>query len=150
MIATHRRAGPADAPQLLEVRRRSITILAPQGMPIAEVESWATKLSVAGMEQKIRTLEIWVAEIDGRAVGWGAIHGDRLEGLYTDPDFARQGIGTELLAKLEALMRARGIGRIDAEASANAEGFYLRRGYAPAGEPRGEARPITKRLAGWP
>ena len=119
-------------------------------MPITEVESWATNLSVAGMEQKIRALEIWVAEIDGRAVGWGAIHGDRLEGLYTDPDFARRGIGTELLAKLEALMRARGICRIDAEASVNAEGFYLRRGYAPAGEPRGEARPIAKRLAGWP
>ena len=150
MIATHRRAGPADAPQLLEVRQRSITILAPQGMPIAEVESWATNLSVAGMEQKIRALEVWVAEIDGRAVGWGAIQGDRLEGLYTDPDFARRGIGTALLAELEALMRARGIGRIDAEASVNAEGFYLRRGYAPAGEPRGEARPITKRLAGWP
>ena len=150
MIATHRRAGPADAPQLLEVRQRSITILAPQGMPIAAVESWATNLSVAGMEQKIRALEIWVAEIDGRAVGWGAIHGDRLKGLYTDPDFARRGIGTALLAELEALMRARGIGRIDAEASVNAEGFYLRRGYAPAGAPRGEARPITKRLAGWP
>jgi putative acetyltransferase len=147
VIATHRRAVTADAPQLLAVRRRSITILAPQGMPIAEVESWAAKLSVAGMEQKIRVLEIWVAEIDGRAVGWGAIHGDRLEGLYTDPDFAGQGIGTELLGRLEALMRARGICRIDAEASANAEGFYLHRGYARAGEPRGEARPITKRLA---
>ena len=119
-------------------------------MPIAEVETWATKLSVAGMEQKIRALEIWVAEIHGRAVGWGAIHRDRLEGLYTDPDFACQGIGSELLGKLEALMRARGICRIDADASANAEGFYLRRGYTSAGEPRGEARPITKRLAGWP
>ena len=147
MIATHRRAVTADAPQLLELRRRSITILAPQGMPIAEVESWATKLSVPGMEQKIRALEIWVAEIGGRVAGWGAIRGDRLEGLYTDPDFAHRGIGTELLGKLETLMRARGICRIDAEASANAEGFYLRRGYAPAGKPRGEARPITKRLA---
>jgi putative acetyltransferase len=146
-MATHRRAATADAPQLLELRRRSIAILAPEGMPIAEVESWATNLSIAGMEQKIRVLEIWVAEIDGRAVGWGAIHGDRLEGLYTDPDFAGQGIGTELLGGLEAVMRARGICRIDAEASANAAGFYLRRGYAMAGEPRGEARPITKRLA---
>ena len=150
MIATHRPAVPADAPQLLELRRRSITILASQGMPVAEVESWANNLSRAGMEQKIRALEIWIAEIDGRAAGWGAIRGDRLEGLYTDPDFAHRGIGTQLLDKLEALMRARGICRIDAEASANAEGFYLRRGYAPAGEPRGETRPITKRLAGWP
>ena len=147
MIATHRRAVLADAPQLLEVRRRSITILAPRGMPIAEVESWATNLSVAAMAQKIRALEIWVAEIDGRAAGWGAIQGGRLEGLYTDPDFAGQGIGTELLGRLEALMRTRGICRISAEASANAEGFYLRRGYASAGEPRGQERPITKRLA---
>ena len=80
-------------------------------MPIAEVESWATNLSLAGMEQKIHALEIWIAEIDGRAAGWGGIRGDRLEGLYTDPDFAHRGIGTELLGKLEALMRARGIGR---------------------------------------
>jgi putative acetyltransferase len=150
VIATHRPAVPADAPQLLELRRRSITILASQGMPVAEVESWANNLSRAGMEQKIRALEIWIAEIDGRAAGWGAIRGGRLEGLYTDPDFAHRGIGTQLLGKLEALMRARGVCRIDAEASASAEGFYLRRGYVPAGEPRGEARPITKRLAGWP
>jgi putative acetyltransferase len=115
-------------------------------MPGAEVEAWSANLTVAGMERKIHELEIWVAEIDGRAVGWGAIRGDRLEGLYTDPDFANRGIATELLGKLENLMRTRGICRISAEASSNAERFYLRRGYEPAGPRHGEAREIAKPL----
>jgi putative acetyltransferase len=78
-------------------------------------------------------------------VGWGAIAGDCLEGLYTDPDFAGRGIGTELLGVLERLMRNRGALAVRAEASANALGFYLRRGYRPIGpvSPEG-ARPIMK------
>ena len=79
--------------------------------------------------------------------GWGAIRGDRLEGLYTDPEFAGRGIGTELLGVLEGLMRERGILTVRAEASSNAEEFYLRRGYEPVGLPTPEGTlPIAKRL----
>jgi putative acetyltransferase len=99
------------------------------------------------MDRKIDELEIWVAELNGHVVSWGAIRGDRLEGLYTDPEFAGRGIGTELLNKLEGLLRGRDIRTISTEASSNAEGFYLRRGYEPLG-PRlpGEAQSLTKRL----
>jgi putative acetyltransferase len=116
-------------------------------MSVSEAEIWARNLSVPDMELKIREMEILVAEINGQVVGWGAIRGDRLEGLYTDPDFAGRGIGTELLSKLEVLMRTRGIRTIRAEASLNAEGFYLRRGYEPLGPRLGAARQIIKRLA---
>ena len=133
--------------RLFALRRDSIIALAPHGMSVSEAEIWARNLSVPGMELKIREMEIWVAEINRQAVGWGAIRGDRLEGLYTDPDFAGRGIGTELLSRLEALMRRRGIRTIRAEASLNAEGFYLRRGYEPLGPPLGAARQIVKRLA---
>ena len=138
---------PEDAARLFELRRESIIALAPHGMSVSEAEIWARNLSVSGMELKIREMEILVAEINGQVVGWGAIRGDRLEGLYTDPDFAGRGIGTELLSKLEALMRTRGIRTIRAEASLNAEGFYLRRGYEPLGPPLGAARQIIKQLA---
>ena len=99
------------------------------------------------MKRKIRELEIWVAEVDHTVAGWGAIDGDRLEGLYTDPEFVGRGIGTDLLGLLEALMRRRGIPAVSADASANAEDFYLRRGYEPMGvrTPEG-AQPIRKRL----
>lgn len=99
------------------------------------------------MHRKIRELEIWVVQLGDAIVGWGAIGGDRLEGLYTDPEFAARGIGTELLGLLEQLMRDRGIPAVRAEASSNAEAFYLRRGYVRTGPRTSEgAQPIEKRL----
>ena len=146
MIVVHRPATPSDAGRLFELRRKSIIALAPNGMPGPEVESWAANLTLVGMEAKIREMEVWVAEIDDRVVAWGAIRGDRLEGLYTEPGFANQGIGTGLLAKLEARMRERGVRQVLADASSNAMAFYLSRGYQLAGPPNGEARPIIKHL----
>jgi putative acetyltransferase len=147
MKATYRRAARADAGRLFELRRQSIVALASRGMPAADAQAWSALLTLRGMERKIRELEVWVAEASGMVVGWGAIHGDRLEGLYTDPDWAGRGIGTALLLRLEALMRARDIAAVSADASANAEPFYRRHGYEPAGlrAPNG-AQPIIKRL----
>ena len=87
MQATHRSATLDDTDRLFELRRQSIRALAPGGMSIAEAASWAENLTVAGMEGKIRELEIWIAEVGATVAGWGAIRGDRLEGLYTNPDF---------------------------------------------------------------
>jgi len=145
--ATLRPAAIEDVVQLFELRRKSIVGLAPNGMSVAEAESWAANLTVHGVEQKLRVMEVWVAEIDGRAVGWGAIRGDKLEGLYTDPEFAGQGIATELLSRLEAQVRARAMTSMHAQASLNAEGFYIRRGYMPVGPRHADVQPITKRLA---
>jgi len=112
-----------------------------------QAEIWAANLTIAGMERKIRELEIWIVERDGAASGWGAIRGDRLEGLYTDPKFAGRGIGTDLLGLLEGLMRQRGIPAVRADASPNAEAFYLRRGYEPSGPRTPEGQPMMKRLS---
>jgi putative acetyltransferase len=148
MKAMHRSATLADVHRLFELRRRSIIALAPNGMSVADAQSWAATLTVVGMERKIRELDLWVAEVGDAVAGWGAIRGNRLEGLYTAPDFAGRGIGTELLGLLESLMRRRGIVTVHTEASANAEAFYRRRGYEPAGPrtPNG-AQPMTKRLS---
>jgi putative acetyltransferase len=145
--AVHRRATLEDAPRLFEVRRRSILELAPSGMPVEDAEGWARKLTPAGMEQKLREFEIWIAEHENVIAGWGAIRGDVLEQLYTAPDYAGQGVGAALLDRLEALMRERGIDAIHAVASSNAKAFYLRRGYRETGPqtPVG-AWPITKQL----
>jgi putative acetyltransferase len=147
MKAVHRSATLDDVNRLFELRRQSITKLAVKGMSCTEVASWAEKLTISGMEQKIRELEIWVAEVNETVVGWGAIRGNRLEGLYTEPDFAGRGIGTGLLSLIEELMRGRGIVTVRAEASSNAVAFYLRRGYERSGPRTLEgAQPIRKRL----
>jgi GNAT superfamily N-acetyltransferase len=147
MGTTFRLATLGDAKILLELRHKSIVALAPAGMPASRAQAWAANLDLAGMQLKILELEIWVIEHDNIAVAWGAIHHDRLAGLYTQPDFSHCGIGTELLSRLEGLMRERKVSVVCAEVSPNAEGFYLRRGYESAGDrSREDALPMTKRL----
>lgn len=146
--ATHRKASPRDARRLLELRRESIIALAPDSMAASDAETWALNLTLEGMRKKLRELEIWVTEIEGEIAGWGAIRESRLEGLYTDPAFACRGIGTGLLTVLEGLMRARGILEISTAASANAESFYLRRGYkADGAHIPSKGTPMSKRLS---
>jgi putative acetyltransferase len=147
MGALYRLALRKDARRLHDIRRRSILGLAPPMMPAAEAHAWALKLKLAGMAQKLRELEVWVAELDGIVVGWGAIRDGVLEGLYVAPEFAGQGVGAGLLDMLEGLIRDRGFPSMRAEASVNARGFYLRRGYRGAGaQAANGAWPIAKEL----
>ncbi len=133
MDAVYRLAMREDASRLHDIRRRSILELAPPAMPTAEAQAWAERVTLSGMERKLRELEVWVAELDGTVAGWGAIRDDMLEGLYTAPEFAGQGVGAGLLDRLEGLMREREFPSVRLEASSNALGFYLRRGYRATG-----------------
>jgi putative acetyltransferase len=147
MHITHRLATLDDATRLVELRRHSIGALAVSAMSTAHADSWAARLTLVGMQQKLHDLEVWVAETEGAIAGWGAIRGDQLAGLYTDPQFAHRGIGTGLLRLLEARTRERGLWVMHAQASANALHFYLRRGYELGGAPTPDgAQPIQKRL----
>jgi putative acetyltransferase len=145
MTGVHRPATLDDAAALLDLRRRSILELASRGLPAGEAETWAAKLPLAGMERKLRELEIWIAELNGVVAAWGAIRGGTLEGLYTAPEFAGRGMASSMLIRLEGLMIARGLATVHAEASSNALGFYLRRSYRISGPQTADgAWPITK------
>jgi putative acetyltransferase len=147
MGAIYRLATREDANRLYDIRRRSILGLAAPTIPAAEAQAWAERLTPAGVQRKLRELEVWVAERDGIVVGWGAIRGGYLEGLYTAPEFAAQGVGAGLLETVERLMRGRGIQAVQAEASSNAREFYLRRGYLVTGlQTPKRAWPIEKQL----
>jgi len=46
---------------------------------------------------------VWVAEVDGRPIGYMALAGGRLDQLYVAPDHQGRGVGSRLLAKAKAL-----------------------------------------------
>jgi putative acetyltransferase len=143
-----RKATHIDVPRLWELRRNSIIELAPEGMAIAQAEAWAATLTLTGMRQRFLKTEIWVAETGGIIAGWIAMRDDYIDGLYADPCYARQSIGTQLLCLAERLMGERAIRIVRLEASLNAEQFYLRRGYLPTTvRVLNEAIPMEKRLS---
>src|ERR1700736_2993193 len=84
MAAVHRPATLDDAAALFEVRRRSILELASKGLPAGEAETWAAKLTLAGMESKLRELEIWIAGAGGAVAARGALRGGIPGGVYAD------------------------------------------------------------------
>jgi putative acetyltransferase len=117
-------------------------------MPIEVARKWAEKGSATSMLQRLQETEVWIAEVQGRIVGWvGVRGGDYLDALYVDPEYARRGVGSGLLRLVEDMLRRRGVSVIRADASWNAEDFYLGRGYEPLGpRPPDDARPMRKRL----
>ena len=72
-----------------------------------------------------------VAERDGDVVGFGELDLERREvvAVYVLPDAAGAGVGTALLAHLEAMARSHGLERLTLCASLNAETFYAHRGW---------------------
>jgi GNAT superfamily N-acetyltransferase len=48
-------------------------------------------------DEMVPAHEVWVAEMDGRIVGFGALTDDLLGHLYVHPEAQNQGVGTALL-----------------------------------------------------
>jgi GNAT superfamily N-acetyltransferase len=57
----------------------------------------------------------------------------RIRAMYTDPAFARRGIGRLILGLCEAAARAEGFRRVTLTATVAGEPLYLACGYIPAG-----------------
>lgn len=74
---------------------------------------------------------LFVAEVDGEIVGFGAA--DLAEGEdvadYVHPAYQDQGVGTILLNRVEQAIAGAGYSEASLTASVNAESFYERRGY---------------------
>ena len=51
-------------------------------------------------QQVLRSQEVWVAELEGRVVGFSAVREGWLEHLYVHPDFQSRGVGSALLKQV--------------------------------------------------
>lgn len=72
--------------------------------------------------------EGWVAEQDGRLLGFAVLTATWLDGLYVDPGAQRGGIGTALLELAQAL-RPAGLGLWVFESNTPARALYRRYGF---------------------
>lgn len=73
--------------------------------------------------------EGWVAELDGRVVGFAMLTATWLDGLYVHPDAQGRGVGTALLQLAQAL-RPAGLGLWVFETNTPARALYRRHGFA--------------------
>ncbi|HET9001195.1 MAG TPA: GNAT family N-acetyltransferase [bacterium] len=78
----------------------------------------------------MRRSEVWVAELDGKIVGFLSVAGEHLDHLYIRPGYYRQGIGDRLLAKAKAISPQR-LRLFTFQRNERARAFYEARGFVP-------------------
>jgi GNAT superfamily N-acetyltransferase len=171
MSLAHRPAEETDVPALNRLMERAIRGLLPQFLSPAEVEA---SFAVMGLDtQLIADRTYFVVEMDGALAGCGgwsrratlfggnhtagrsarlldpASEAARIRAMYTDPDFARRGVGRHVLAVCEAAARAEGFTRAELGATLGGRPLYEAAGYAPiemlaVPTPSGVAVPILR------
>ena len=74
---------------------------------------------------------VWIAEAQGRPVGYLALTGSRLDQLYVAPDHQGRGVGSRLLDKAKALSPG-GLQLHTFQRNRRARAFYEARGFVAA------------------
>lgn len=129
---TIRRGTPRDGPGVLKVHRRSILALGRADYSAAEVESWAAGLAADHYDRAMTEPGgSFMVAVDqgGTIVGFCSTKENEVTGLYIDPDWARRGLGSDLLGRAERAIAAAGHGKIRVGASLTGEPFYEAQGY---------------------
>ena len=121
----------ADTPVLAAIFAASIEELTGEDYNEAQQQAWA---SAADDEEKFGkrlagelTL---IATLQNSPVGFASLRGaDHIDILYVHPSAVGQGVASMLIEALEKLAGGRGAKSLTVDASDNAEGFFLKRGY---------------------
>lgn len=87
--------------------------------------------------------QVTVAELDGRIVGFAAVVGGELDGLFVEPDLWGQGIGRALADVAAHDARRRGL-TIKVTAAPGARKFYESCGFSVEGEAQTQFGPALR------
>jgi GNAT superfamily N-acetyltransferase len=125
--STIRAVDPQEGERLREI---AIASKSHWGYDLDRVTQWAAQGDFS--PQGLRSKEIYVADVDGRAVGWAALipRGEVcwLDDLWIEPEWIGKGIGTRLFRHAAERGKHLGAQRMEWEAEPHALGFYERMG----------------------
>lgn len=125
-----RRGRVADAPRIAAVMRAAVRAVAPGTYPARALAAWASLPALYHAWAMTAGAETFVvAERGGALLGYAALRGAELTALFVRPSAARRGVASALLARVEALARRRGVGRLRVDAALSGVPFYEARGF---------------------
>ena len=96
---------PGDVPAFFPIHSRSVRVLAAGHYSPDGMEAWSGPLTEEGFLANPHGEIRLIADLDGRAVGFGALvlSPPELRACYVMPDVARKGVGTALVREIERI-----------------------------------------------
>jgi GNAT superfamily N-acetyltransferase len=133
------RLAQADEREELEALQRRASLALTEYREQLEANPDAIHLPPA----QVANGQVLVAELDGRLVGFAALVGGELDGLFVEPDLWRRGIGAALLNEATHEARRKGLA-LTVIANPSARDFYKRCGFSLEGEAQTRFGPALK------
>jgi putative acetyltransferase len=124
-----RSACAEDAERLYQIQSEAIEVLCAKDYTPKQIAAL-----IADKRDRYSIGEAWgdrvvVAEVSGAIAGFAAMGGDRLNAIFVQPQYARRGIGQQLLSTLEREAIDLNFSKILVLASVTAYPFYRACGY---------------------
>ena len=131
VITEIRKAEHRDKQEISEVHAQAIGDIDRSFYSEEQILAWLSSAVPENYSEAIDLNEIYVAEEEGRIVGFGRlfISDPEVKAIYVSPNSWRRGVGTKLLRQLEAIGRDAGISELRLNASLNGKNFYEKNGY---------------------
>jgi putative acetyltransferase len=122
---------PEDIPVVAAIFAASIEELTEEDYSEAQRQAWASAADDEEQFGKRLAGELTlIATLQNSPVGFASLKGaDHIDMLYVHPSAVGQGVASMLCDALERLAGGRGAKSLTVDASGNAEGFFLKRGY---------------------
>lgn len=124
-----RKAVASDAVPIHELHLRSVRQLCSAVYSPEIIDGWLQNRTPRGYLAGINRDEMYVAEIEGRMVGFGHAIPGQIEAIFVDPAYVRRGIGLQLLKYGIDLASAEAVNNIKIESTLNARPLYEKCGF---------------------
>ncbi|CAJ0790734.1 putative N-acetyltransferase YafP [Ralstonia psammae] len=122
---------PGDEPLLHAIFHSAVHGLAAGQYSPEQCEAWApTRYDVAQWDQRIRRIQPFVAELDGRPVAYADLQATGyIDHFFVSGTHARRGIGQQLMGHILGVAAQGDVPRVQAHVSLSAEPFFARNGF---------------------
>ena len=138
-----RRAQQEDSEGIWLVHTQAIREICKSHYTSEEIEAWAGRLRPDSYQEVVNSREFFVAEDQGRLVGFGqlCLASGEVEAVYVHPSAVKQSIGAQLLRTLEERAKEKGLRSLHLDASLNAVPFYTKAGFESQQKAKHQLKP---------
>lgn len=120
-----------EAEPIWRLHARSVRILCQQAYSPRQIEAWISGKDIEDYRVRLQNHPSYAAERDGRLVGYARFNpaSNELCSVFVAPEFARQGIGRQLVQRICRDAASAGLQHLWLDASLNAVPFYESLGF---------------------